>query len=158
MKDTFPNVTGKNLNKREINIPRDLEGELNILIVAFQQWQQFDVNTWVPFLDSLKETNNEFSYYELPTIRRMNWVFQRVIDGGMRGGIPSVDTREHTITLYIDKNPFKDALDIESENNIYLFLTDRRGLIYGRWKGQYEKESAEEIIDLINSIRISSTD
>jgi hypothetical protein len=154
----FPRVTGTNLNKTEVNIPENLEGELNLLIVAFQQWQQADVNTWVPFLNSMRENHSIFQYYEIPTIRRMNWLYQRIIDGGMRAGIPSVDIREHTITLYIEKYPFREALGIETENEIHLFLVDRNGRIYGEWIGPYNSQSGEELAEKITSIKTASMD
>ena len=154
----FPSATGKNLNKVEVSIPENLKGELNLLIVAFQQWQQADANTWVPFLDSLKETHSNFQYYEVPTIRRMNWLYQKVIDGGMRAGIPSIDTREHTITLYIEKSPFKEALGIETENEIHLFLVDRKGRIHSDWIGPYNSQFGEELANKLASIKTASMD
>jgi len=156
--NTFPQVEGKNLNKREVSIPSDLDGKLNLVIVAFQQWQQRDVNSWVPLLTSLREKTPEFQYYELPTIRKMNRLYQRVIDGGMRAGIPSLDTREHTITLYIDKQPVKESLNIKMEDTIHLYLIDREGIIYREWKGPFSELAGRELIESLKSIRISSKD
>ena len=103
----FPTITAENLNRNEIEIPSQLRGKLNVLVVAFQQWHQNLVDTWIPLLAELAEENQDFDFYELPTIRKMNFVFRGFIDGGMRGGIKSIDTRGRTITLYIDKTPFK---------------------------------------------------
>jgi hypothetical protein len=40
----------------------------------------------------------------------------------MRAGIPDQTARERTVTLYLEKEAFKSALDISDENYIYLFL------------------------------------
>jgi hypothetical protein len=86
-----------------------------------------------------------FDFYELPTIRRMNFVARRIIDGGMRGGIPSRDTRARTVTLYIDKTPFKDALGIPTESTLYLYLVDREGKILWEDSGEISDGKATSL-------------
>jgi len=141
----FPEVKGDNLNGQTIEIPSQLNGEVNVLLVPFQMWQQDLVNSWVPFLEHLIKSNPQFDYYELPTIRKMNFVARRIIDGGMRGGIPSRDTRARTVTLYIDKTPFKDALGITTESTLYLYLVDRQGTILWEESGEISDEKATSL-------------
>jgi hypothetical protein len=141
----FPTVTGSNLNKEDKTIPQDLDGELNVVVVAYQQWHQRLVNSWVPFLQELDAKYQDFEYYELPTIRKMNYLYRRFIDGGMRAGIPSTETRCRTITLYIDKKPFNESLGIESEQNIHVFLIRRSGEILWRGEGPVTAELAASL-------------
>ncbi|MBY8997945.1 MAG: hypothetical protein KGD60_09445 [Candidatus Thorarchaeota archaeon] len=145
MTKNFPDVTGNNLNGDNIRIPSQLKGEVNVLLVPFQMWQQGLVNSWVPFLEHLMENNPHFDFYELPTIRKMNFFIKRMIDGGMRGGIPSRDTRGRTITLYIDKKPFKDALEIPTEDTLYLYLVDKEGTILWEESGELSDEKATSL-------------
>ena len=142
MTKKFPEVKGDNLNGQTIEIPSQLKGEVNVLLVPFQMWQQDLVNSWVPFLEHLINNNPQFDYYELPTIRKMNFVARRIIDGGMRGGIPSRDTRARTVTLYIDKTPFKDSLGIATERTLYLYLVNRQGAILWEESGEISDEKA----------------
>ena len=143
-------MTGSNLNKEEKVIPRDLDGELNVVIVAYQQWHQRLVNSWVPLLQEFEAKHPDFEYYELPTIRRMNFVYRRFIDGGMRAGIPSTETRCRTITLYIDKKPFNDKLGISSEDDIHIFLIRRDGEILWRGEGPVTEELASSLEEAIS--------
>jgi len=147
---TFPNLIAENLNRDEIEIPSQLQGRLNVLIVAFQQWHQTLVDTWIPLLADLAGQNPEFDFYELPTIRKMNFVYRGFIDGGMRAGIRSKDTRGRTITLYIDKTPFKEALEIETEDTIYVFLVDKQGEIHWRSEGAIDQEKAHSLQSMVN--------
>ncbi|MFW9963522.1 MAG: hypothetical protein ACFFCX_08165 [Candidatus Sifarchaeia archaeon] len=141
----FPQLKAENLNREMIEIPSQLRGEINIVMVAFQQWQQGLVNSWVPFLESLIEIHESLDYYELPTIRKMNVLYRRFIDGGMRSGITSRDTRARTITLYIDKDPFKESLDIVTEETIYLYLIDKEGKILWEAQGGLSEEKAKSL-------------
>ncbi|MFW9843821.1 MAG: hypothetical protein ACFFEV_04535 [Candidatus Thorarchaeota archaeon] len=138
----FPEIVAENLNKKEVKIPNGLQGIPKLLIVPFQRWHQGLVDSWVPFLESLISEYPSFDFYELPTIRKMNFIYRRFLDGGMRAGIPSIETRRRTITLYIDKEPFKEALGIPNEDSIHLFLIDSEGTILWRNEGGITEEKS----------------
>ncbi len=116
----FPIVTGNNLNREKFEFPRDFAGKVNLVIIPFQQKQQLDVNTWIPFAKEIEYTFPAFVYYELPTIYQLPTLSRTFINEGMRAGIPDETARQRTITLYLDKETFKQALNIASENQIYL--------------------------------------
>jgi hypothetical protein len=149
----FPLLIAENLNRERIEIPGQLQGNFNILIVAFQQWQQTLVDTWMPVLESLRKQYPDFDYYEIPTIRKMNFIYRGFIDGGMRAGIKSTDTRARTITLYIDKVKFREDLGIDSEDTIYVFLVDRRGEILWRREGAIEEEKSQSLQSVLKKLR-----
>ena len=152
----FPVVSGFNLNRQEFEFPRDFGAELNLVIVPFQQWQQRTVNTWVPFIQDVEDEFPNFIYYELPTIYELPVLSRTFINEGMRAGIPSETARERTITLYLDKTKFKAALDISSEEDIYLFLVDRSGNILWQITGEYTPEKAKELFEFIQRYRSST--
>ena len=69
----------------------------------------------------------------------MNAFTRWFIDNGMRRGIPDKQARKRTITLYIDKKPFEDALQIPSEKTIYAILIDRQGKVLWRSEGTFDE-------------------
>ena len=141
----FPVVSGFNLNRQELVFPRDFTGKINLVIVAFQQTQQAMVNTWVPFAQEMEAKTPGFIYYELPTIYEMPSFSRTFINEGMRAGIPDQTARERTITLYLDKEKFKSALDISNEDEILVFLVDGDGSIYWRSSGRFTETKAGEL-------------
>ncbi|MGY5880258.1 MAG: hypothetical protein RTV31_08405 [Candidatus Thorarchaeota archaeon] len=148
----FPQIIAENLNKEEVDVPNGLKGSPKLLIVPFQRWHQGVVDSWVPFLESVIKEHPNFDFYELPTIRRMNFVYRRFLDGGMRAGIPSKETRRRTITLYIEKEPFKEALEIPTEDTIHLFLVDTDGNITWRNEGAVTEDKAQDLLDAVKQI------
>ena len=142
----FPKVTGKDLNGNPQTIPDTLSGKLNLLVVAFQQWQVKPIETWVPFLQTLIVEHPMVQFYELPTLREFNFLSRRIIDGGMRSGIRSKEMRGRTITLYLDKAEFDQALEIPTEDTIYLFLVDCDGNILWRDTGVFSEEKGNTIL------------
>jgi hypothetical protein len=145
----FPLVSGFNLNRQELEFPRDFEGNLNLVMIAFKQNQQAMVNTWIPFAQKLEEKIPGFIYYELPTIYEMPTISRTFLNEGMRAGIPDQTARERTITLYLDREAFRSALDIPDESEIHIFLVDRDGSINWRSSGEYTQGKAAELLGVL---------
>ena len=141
----FPTVTARNLLRRQVTLPADFEGEVNVLLIAFQQWQQSLVDTWLPFVEQLEQSQQGVCYYELPVIQRMNAVARTFINEGMRAGIPNPLARERTITLYLDKVLFRQTLDLPHEDDIYVMAVNRQGQIIWRSAGAFTSEKGQAL-------------
>lgn len=148
----FPQITSENLARETFHLPRDFEGDLNLCLIAFQRWHQPLINSWVPLVRQLEETHCGFRYYEFPVIRRLNPLFRSFIDQGMRTGIPEPVARHKTITLYTDKAAFKDALDIDDEEEIHLRLVDREGMVHWHASGALTTEAAEALEQAVEQL------
>ncbi|MBD3186841.1 hypothetical protein GF325_08455 [Candidatus Bathyarchaeota archaeon] len=142
----FPEIEAKNLENEPVNIPDHLHCALNVLIVAFKRWHQELVDTWIPHLARIKQGKDDFDFYELPTLGKIYSLGRFFIDGGMRTGIPSKQTRKHTITLYLDKDEFKKALHIQDESTIHLFLVKPDGNILWHGAGKYDRKTFEDLM------------
>jgi hypothetical protein len=145
----FPSVMGFNLQRKKLSLPEAFEGELNLVFVAFQQWQQSQVDTWIPFARQLEETHSTVRYYELPTIQRLNVLARTFINEGMRAGIPDPVARERTITLYLDKNTFREALQLPREDDIYVLLLDRQGQVLWRAEGAFTVDKGDSLAAIL---------
>lgn len=141
----FPTVSGRNLERDSVQLPRDLDGALNVLLIAFQRWHQSLVDTWVPFLQQMEHQRDDIRYYELPTIQQLNTFSRIFINEGMRAGIPDSTARQRTITLYLDKGAFREALDLPSEEDIYVLLVDNQGQVLWRVDGKLTPDKAESL-------------
>ncbi len=149
----FPKVSGKDLNGKLHTIPDTLAGKLNFLVVAYQRWHVRPIETWIPFLQKLIAEHPIVQFYELPTLRKYNFVSQWMIDSGMRSGIKSKEMRARTITLYIDKAEFDKALDIPTEDTIHLFLVDCDGTILWRDTGNFSEEKEATVMKALSKFK-----
>jgi hypothetical protein len=142
MEVRFPHVESSSLSGTTHRLPETLDGDRNLLLIAFKQAQQSDVDTWVPVAEQLAEELPDFRAYELPVISQMYRPVSGFIDGGMRGGIPDPQVREATITLYINRKRFLDDLRIPSVDAIVPMLVTPNGTIEWRTTGR-RSDSAE---------------
>jgi hypothetical protein len=145
----LPTVSGTNLNRQELEFPRDFRGDLNLVFVPFLQSQQAVINTWFPLADALEASFPEFAYYELPTIDQMSALSRTFINEGMRAGIPNAAARERTVTLYVDTGILMRALDIPSKRDVHVLLVDRRGSILWRTTGSFDAAKGRDLARVI---------
>lgn len=146
----FPIVEATSLTNKSYQLPHDLNGELNLVIVAFKQWQQDWVDTWIPSLQRLAYEHKQMRVYEMPTMSRFNALYRFMIDNGMRAGIPDKTVRAATLCAYIDISPFAQALQLPSYDTIYLFLLDRSGEILWRGQGAFDQEQLNSLAGVID--------
>ncbi len=134
----FPTITAENLNNEKVTLPEDFNGNPLLVLVAYKQKQQTNINTWLDRMDEIESAIPGVQIIETPTISSGKWGWMAgFIDGGMRSGIPDTEARARTITLYTDVSLFNQALNIESVDTIYAVLLDRDGEIVEMVAGDY---------------------
>lgn len=138
----FPEVEGDNLEKKSFRLPSDFEGEANLVFIAFRRHQQAEVESWLPLTKDLVESHSGLRFYELPTISAQHGMARYFINNGMRQAIQDRKARELTIPLYLDKEPFLQALEIPDEEFIHILLVGKEGRIHWRAEGALTEESA----------------
>lgn len=148
----FPTVTGQDLLRRKVTVPTDLEGQLNLVLVAFQRWHQDLVESWLPAVTQLDARYSGLRHYELPVLRRMDLLSRTFINEGMRAGIPSPSIRAGTITLYLDKTDFLKSLDLAGDDDICVMLIDRKGTVLWRGSGAFTSDSAHSLDETLTSL------
>lgn len=152
----FPRISASNLKGKRFDLPQDLEGNLNIVIIAFKREQQRFVDDWKPFLSELTKKVKKLSWYELPIIQTSYLIFRWIIDGGMRSGIPKEEARKKIITIYTNKKKFRQHLNILNEDLIHILLIDKKGRIIWRADGRYTKKKMTELELVLKKHKLSS--
>ena len=143
--ERFPSVVGMNLAGTSIQLPEELAGRLNLLLIAFRQVQQADVDSWLPYTDALEARRPDVRAYELPVLAAAYRLARPFIDGGMRAAIPDPVVRARTITLYLDKGAFRAALGVPDEDRIHVRLVDRSGVTHWRADGVWDAAKASAL-------------
>ena len=79
----------------------------------------------------------------------MNILNQLLLNESMRASIKEKKIREKTITLYLEKSKFLDALKFDDENDTYTILIDKNGKILWKERGIYDSNKGKELIEYI---------
>ncbi len=126
--ELFPSVQGKSLDGQQSTIPEVFKGKNVILVLAYKQDAQFDVDRWgIGFFTSQLSLP---PIYEIPTIPGLiPSLLKEVIDGGMRKGIPKESWKD-VITVYGgDGGKLTEWTGTENPNNARVILLDEEGRV-----------------------------
>ncbi len=124
--ESFPQVSGQTLTEEEVELPEYFSGSEVVLLVAYKQDSQFDVDRWLIGLDM---TNTKAKVYELPTIQGLfPRMFKTFIDEGMRSGIPK-ELWGGVITIYSGGAEVQEFTGNENPNNTRVILLDKEGKV-----------------------------
>jgi hypothetical protein len=139
----FPNVTADSLAGTKESIPESCRGKVKLVAVAFLRESQSQLDSWLnPFYEKFGKRDG-FMFYEIPMISSGYKFMKFVIDGGMRGGIPSFK-HKHVVTMYGDVEKYLTALHLDPRYG-YAFLLDREGIIAFQAQGSATGQSLQEL-------------
>lgn len=143
----FPQLEGRDLEWRDRRIPEDLAGSPRVLIVAFKQWHQKVVNSWVEALErDARLVAPGMQIYEVPTIGARWSRWRDGIDGGMVRAIPDRGVRERTITVYTRLAPVVRGLGLRDRGSVAVFVLGDDGSIRARAVGEPNEAAVREIV------------
>jgi hypothetical protein len=150
----FPSLVASSLAGKRFELPNELEGDFNLLFVAFHDNQQYMIDTWLASADMLVTAYKRLKYYALPAMQVRQPFEQRVLEMGMRLNIRDPFTRAITIALYVDLEKFCFELAVANRDEICLFLIDESGDIVWRGIGAhniFKEASLRETLETIFS-------
>jgi hypothetical protein len=151
----FPTVGGANLNGKSVTLPADLRAPASFVYIAYVRGQQAQIDTWKPHVADILHQHPALGEVEVPTLPKSAGLFRGFIDGGMRRGIPDPAARAATITLYIDKRPFNQALGITSEDEIVVLLVRPDGTVLWRADGPFDPAKTAGLDAAIASLGVA---
>ena len=131
----FPQVVGINLEGEDVALPAGFEGTRNLVAIGFEREHQTDIDTWIAVADELMPLREGLRFYEVPTIYELGAASRLWINNGMRQGIPASEARARTITVYLDRDAFNEALAISGVEDIHVLLLDEAGKVIWRAAG-----------------------
>ena len=150
---TFPKLKSKNLEGNEYLLPKELESEISILVLAYKRDQQKDVDAW---LTAIKENELDIcpavTSYEVPVLKQLNSFIRFNIDNGMRYGINDKAKRERVLSIYVDKDSFNKALAINTEKTVHTLVIRKNGEILWQKPGNVSEEKIAELKNFLKSL------
>ena len=136
----FPTLRGATLSGKVLVLPAGIEGEIALLLIPFQRAKRSEVDAWIQLARHLADRFDRFAYYELLTIERDSAGARAVINTGMRSGLLDPSVGDSTLTLYLDQASFRQALGIQSEDEVTALLINGEGEILWRAEGSASVE------------------
>jgi hypothetical protein len=129
----LPPVTAYTLDRAKVTLPAEFTAPLNLLVLSFQRDQQSVVDGWVPVL--IAGAAPTMQTWMLPISPRENGLYKWWLNASLRTSLPPSQPRHYTVPLYVDKAHFLRSLQVSSEQEVVLLLTDKTGHVLWRTAG-----------------------
>jgi hypothetical protein len=126
----LPQVTAYALDRAKVTLPANFAAPLNLLILSFQRDQQSQVDGWLRAI-----TAPRVQTWWLFVSPRENGLYRWWLNASLRGSLLASQPRRYTVPLYVNKAQFFQSLQISSEQDVVLLLTDKQGHVLWRTAG-----------------------
>jgi hypothetical protein len=129
----LPSVTAYALDRAKVTLPKDFAVPLNLLILSFQRDQQSVVDGWLPQLTA--SSTPSVQPWLLLVSPPENGLYRWWLNASLRSSLPASQPRRYTVPLYVNKGRFLQSLQVSSEQEVVLLLTDKTGHVLWRAAG-----------------------
>jgi hypothetical protein len=137
---TFPAITAYSLDKAKVNLPADLEGKVNLLLISFEPEQSKDIDTWMTTAQALQHMNFQFRYYKMPVSSSENFLYRWWDTSSLRGVETDPEAWHWIVPLYLNKQDFRRTLNIPNEKEVVALLVDKSGKVLWGASGRLTDE------------------
>ena len=146
---SLPNFRGEALDDRVVKFPEEIRGRAHLLLVAYVQEAQFDVDRWVLGILQAKAPVNVL---ELPTIASLGARLAKgFINRGMQQGIPKEDWAS-VVTVYGDAEVLRSYVGEIPGNNACAMLVDSEGVVRWVHRNGYSPRELLELVEVAQSL------
>jgi hypothetical protein len=152
MAERFPQFKARDLEGKEWEVPLELSGRANLVVLAFEREQQHPIETWVPDLERLEGRFPGLEVWVLAALARSYRWWRAAIDSGMRAGIKDPVRRRHTLTAYLDTRWLQTELALTNDGRIQLYLLERSGLVRHREAGAIDPQKLDRLTTAIGQL------
>jgi hypothetical protein len=146
----LPQITAYGLDRAKVTLPTDFAAPFNLLILSFQRDQQSVVDGWIPYLTAGGVTPNVQTWL-LPVFAPENFMYRWWLNASLRGSLPASEPRRYTVPLYVNKPQFLRSLQVSSEREVVLLLTNKSGHILWRVAGPATDSKVAALTNFLKS-------
>ncbi len=144
----LPSVSGYALDRTKVALPGDFASPLNLLILLFQRDQEPQVDTWAQAVRDVPGTQ----VWLMPVSGRENGVYRWWLNASFRSNLPPAQPRHFVLPVYVNKPQFLGALQVRSEKDVVVLLTDKAGKVLWRTSGPVADDKKAALVGFVNGV------
>ena len=151
--DPLPELKGRFLTGRDAALPQAASGKVTLVAIGFTYQSRFPVEAWADWYRKTVGSRADVALFEVPMIGGLATLGRWFIDRGMRSGTP-VELHERVITVYKGTGDWKKRLAYspEREDDAYLIVFDRDGIVQWLHHGGFDQARADELRGILTSL------
>lgn len=152
-------VQGRALDGSVVELPSQLPAARSVVVLAFRQRQQRDVDRWIDLAVALGVPASplgvtapmETAVVEVPVLGRRYLGVRRFIDGGMAASIGEPAVLARTITVYTDPAAFRRSCGIPTAEEVTVLVVGRDGVVSWHRTGPPQPGDREALAEALGA-------
>ena len=140
-------VSGYALDRTKVALPTDFASPLNLLILLFQRDQEPQVDAWAQAVRDVAG----MQVWLMPVSARENGVYRWWLNASFRSNLPAAQPRHYVLPVYVNKAQFLGALQVGSEKDVVVLLTDKAGKVLWRTSGPVADDKKAALGNFVKS-------
>jgi hypothetical protein len=143
----LPAVSGYALDRFKVALPADFTSPLNLLILLFQRDQEPQVDAWAQAVRDVPG----MQVWLMPVSARENGVYRWWLNASFRSNLPAAQPRHYALPVYVNKTQFLGSLQVTSQKDVVLLLTDKAGKVLWRTSGPLADDKKTALVNFVKS-------
>jgi hypothetical protein len=137
----LPTLTAKRLDQQQIVLPHGLSADRTVALVAFNQNQRAEIDSWVKGL-GLKQ-DPSISWFKMPVLDDPGTEDARsAIEIKLLARHTSERARSRFVPVFTNRDAFIHAAGLSGADHASVLILNREGKVLARAEGQYDERKA----------------
>jgi hypothetical protein len=152
---TLPEMTGSDIENKQVNLPEHLKGKYSLLGFATSLKAQADLETWLDPIyqkfiakTGLMDDMYDVNIYFIPILTGTNISFATSMKKKFREQVQE-DLKSHLLMCTENGKELIEKLNMQNRDQPYFFLLNKEGKILYRTSGAFTEAKFDSIDDLI---------
>jgi hypothetical protein len=129
----LPEIAAEALDKTMLNLPRQMEGRQNLLLLSWDRDQAGQIESWTAVAQALEHTQPGFVVYRMLVNTPENFIFRWWDNASLRAAETDPDLLHRDVPLYTDEARLRQAIGLSAgQRPVVALLVERSGRIV--WK------------------------
>lgn len=142
----FPPMQAETLSATALKLPEDFAAGPSIIVLVYDQNQQADSDSWLPFLTEISRLHPDFEYYFIPVLPPELGMVRGMIEGTIRDGADPAQLAR-TIMLFTHVAALHASLGVTGTSAIHTIALNDQGDVIASVSGPYSAASGKLLTD-----------
>jgi hypothetical protein len=148
----LPTLTAKRLDQQRIVLPQSLSADRTLALVAFNQNQRAEIDSWVKGL-GLKQ-DPSISWFKMPVLNDPgNEDARSAIEIKLLARHTSERARSRLVPVFTDRDAFIRTAGLSGADHASVLILNREGKVLARAEGQYDERKALALRETLLALR-----
>ncbi len=144
-------MTAYALDRQKVTLPADFATPLNVLVLYFQRNQQQAVDDW--FAAATQSDASRVQTWLLPISPKQNPLFKWWQNASLRGTQATAAPRHYTVPLYVDEGQLLRSLQVGSQQEVAVLVTDKEGRVLWRTSGVVDEAKKAALAEFLKKAK-----